>query len=39
MNLTKQLKEIGELLDTKLLDHIIVTPENNYYSFTDNQIH
>lgn len=37
-NLTKQLKEVGELLDIKILDHIILTPENQYYSFTDNEI-
>lgn len=36
-NLTKQLKEVGELLDIKLLDHIILTPENQYYSFADNE--
>ena len=37
-NLTKQVKEAGELLDIKLLDHIILTPENQYYSFADNEI-
>jgi len=34
-DLTDKIKEGGKLLDVKLLDHIIVTPENAYYSFAD----
>ena len=34
-DLTDKIKEGGKLLDVKLLDHIIVTPENSYYSFAD----
>lgn len=32
---TKRLKECGELLGIKLLDHVIVT-EHDYYSFKEN---
>ena len=33
--LTEKIKNAGELLDIKLLDHLILTPNNEYYSFTD----
>lgn len=33
--ITKKIKQAGELLDIKLLDHLIITSES-YYSFTDN---
>ncbi len=32
--ITRKIKAAGELLDIKLLDHLIVTAEN-YYSFSD----
>jgi DNA repair protein RadC len=32
--LTNKCKEIGELLDIKILDHMIMTTEG-YYSFAD----
>lgn len=32
--LTRKLKQAGELLDLKVLDHVIVT-ENDYFSFAD----
>jgi DNA repair protein RadC len=35
IDLTKQIKAGGKLLDVSLLDHVIVTTEG-YYSFTDN---
>ena len=35
INLTKKLVEIGELLDVKIIDHVIIT-NNNYYSFFEN---
>ncbi|MDB4443261.1 JAB domain-containing protein [Saprospiraceae bacterium] len=35
IELTKKIKEAGELLDIKVLDHIIVT-KNGYYSFADH---
>ena len=34
--LTQKIKEAGQLMDIQLLDHLIITPENNYYSFADN---
>ena len=37
IRLTKKLKEIGELMDTAVLDHIIVG-EKKYYSFADNNL-
>ncbi|EKB56617.1 JAB domain-containing protein [Bergeyella zoohelcum] len=33
--LTKKIKDIGELMNIKLLDHIILTLDD-YYSFADN---
>lgn len=33
--ITKKLKEAGEVLDIKLLDHLIIT-EKHYYSFFEN---
>ena len=35
INLTKKLVEIGELLGVKIIDHVIIT-NNNYYSFFEN---
>lgn len=35
IKITKQIKEAGILLDIKLLDHLIITPED-YYSFADD---
>lgn len=37
-SVTKLLKEVCDLHDIKLLDHLILVPENNYYSFADDQI-
>ena len=34
LGITQQIKKAGELLDIKLLDHIIITSEG-YYSFSD----
>ena len=34
-NLTKKIKSACELTDIRVLDHIIVTPEDSYYSFCD----
>lgn len=34
IKLTKRCKEIGELLELRLLDHLIITSES-YYSFAD----
>ncbi len=34
-NLTKQVKEAGKLFDIKLLDHLILTPYDQYTSMAD----
>lgn len=37
IKLTKKFKQAGDLLDIKVLDHIILSgPENAYYSFADD---
>ena len=36
-NLTKKIKKAGEILDIKLLDHLIIT-QKDYFSFADNGI-
>ena len=35
-SLTKQVKEAGKLFDIKLLDHLILTPNDQYISMADN---
>jgi DNA repair protein RadC len=35
IQLTKKLEKAGELLDTPVLDHLILSPEGGYYSFAD----
>lgn len=37
INLTKKMKNGGEILDIKVLDHLIIT-ENSYYSFADENL-
>jgi DNA repair protein RadC len=34
--LTQKLKEAGNLMDIQLLDHLILTTDDSYYSFADN---
>ena len=36
--LTNKIKKASELLDIKLLDHIIITPSQEYFSFSDDGI-
>ena len=36
--LTNKIKKASELLDIKLLDHIIITPSQEYFSFADDGI-
>ena len=38
IRLTDKLKMVCDLIDVKLLDHIIVGRENEYYSFYENNI-
>ena len=33
--LTRKIKEACRIMEIRLLDHIIVTPENGYYSYAD----
>ncbi len=35
IRLTKQIKEAGKLLEILLLDHLILTPEGEFFSFAD----
>lgn len=34
-NLTRKIQKAGELFDIKVLDHIILTPDGDYFSFAD----
>jgi len=34
--LTEKIKKAADLLDIKVLDHLIITPSSHYYSFADN---
>lgn len=36
LNLTKKIKKAAQLFDVRLLDHLILTPNGDYYSFADN---
>ena len=38
INLTKKIKKAAELFDVKVLDHLIIVPNGDYYSFSDNAI-
>lgn len=33
--ITRKVKDSAKLMDTQLLDHIIITPEGRYYSMAD----
>ena len=37
-SMTMKIKRAAELLDIKLLDHILLVPNGDYYSFADNNI-
>ncbi len=34
--LTEKIKKAATLFDIKVLDHLIISPDGRYYSFTDN---
>jgi DNA repair protein RadC len=34
--LTHKIKEAGNVMDIQLLDHLIITPDDSFYSFADN---
>ncbi len=35
LSITKKVKDAGKLFDIALLDHLIITPEERYYSMAD----
>jgi DNA repair protein RadC len=35
LDLTKRFKEAGKILDIQVLDHLILSPDDRYYSFAD----
>jgi len=37
-NLTQKIKKAAELFDVRILDHILIVPNGDYYSFADNGI-
>ncbi len=38
IELTKRFMNAGKVLDIKVLDHIILTPSNKYFSFADEEL-
>lgn len=38
IQLTKKIKKAGELFDIRILDHLIISPTGDYFSFMDNNI-
>ncbi|SDM21506.1 RadC-like JAB domain-containing protein [Kriegella aquimaris] len=36
MTLTKKIEQAAELFDIRVLDHLIILPDGNYFSFRDN---
>lgn len=36
--LTQKIKKAGELMDIKILDHLIITPDGDFFSFADEGI-
>ncbi|MFA6922909.1 MAG: JAB domain-containing protein [Bacteroidales bacterium] len=38
VSITKKINDAGKLFEIKLLDHIIVAPDNTYFSFADEGI-
>lgn len=38
IDITEKLKQAGMLLDTPLLDHLIISSDRSYYSFRDAQM-
>lgn len=36
IDLTKKFKQAGEILEVQVLDHLILSPDGNYYSFADD---
>ncbi len=36
--ITEKIKKAGNLFDIKLLDHLIIVPDGDYFSFADNNL-
>ena len=36
IDLTKKFEEAGKILDIQVLDHLILSPDDDYYSFADD---
>lgn len=36
IKITHKIKESAGIMDIQLMDHLILTPEDSYYSFADN---
>jgi DNA repair protein RadC len=36
--ITREVKESGNVMDIKLLDHLIIVPEGKYYSMGDEGV-
>ncbi|MCE5345396.1 MAG: JAB domain-containing protein [Bacteroidales bacterium] len=36
IKITQKIKDAGNIMDIKLLDHLIITAEDDFYSFVDN---
>ena len=37
-NLTQKIQDAAKFFDVNVLDHLIITPSGNYYSFADNNL-
>jgi DNA repair protein RadC len=38
LDITRKVKEAGKLFDIQVVDHLIITPYETYYSFADNGV-
>ncbi len=36
IKITNKIKDAGKIMDVQLLDHLIINPESDYYSFADS---
>lgn len=38
INITRDFEKAADILKLSILDHILLSPEEEYYSFTDEQL-
>jgi DNA repair protein RadC len=38
IKLTNKFRKAAEILDIRVLDHLILSPDDTYYSFADNSL-